>query len=320
MNGTQAERQKIAAVTGGTGFLGRFIVAALTQAGWKVRLLVRSEPMHPLAPDLDAEIILGDLSDQAALEKLCAGADAIIHAAGLIKAKNRQAFFAVNEAGSANLAKASAKMAPDARLVVVSSFAARAPELSDYAASKRAGEEAMLKFAAAPVAILRPSAIYGRWDKETFPLFQMASKGTIFSPGSADDRICLVSADDAAQAVAAFANNSDTSGVFEISDANVIGYTWPEITKTAGKAIKTKPRLVKIPSSLFKIIALATQFAGRITGSTPILTQGKVREILHGNWGSAVQKQPPQSLWQPKINLEDGFSRTAEWYRQQHWL
>lgn len=312
--------QKIAAVTGGTGFLGRFIVAALTKAGWKVRLLVRSEPMHPLIPDLDAELVLGDLSDHAALETLCDGADTIIHAAGLIKAKNRKAFFVVNEEGSANLARASAKMAPDARLVAVSSFAARAPELSDYAASKRAGEEALRKNAAAPVAVLRPSAIYGRWDKETFPLFQMAAKGAIFSPGSANDRICLVNAEDVAQAVAAFAGNPDVNGVFEICDANTGGYTWPEIANAAGKALKTTPRLLFIPPLAFKAIALVTQVISRATGKTPILTQGKVREILHGNWGSAAQKQPPQAVWQPEVSIEDGFLDTAEWYQQQRWL
>ena len=48
----------LAAVTGGTGFLGRFIVAALIEAGWRVRMLVRSDPVHPLIPHLDAEIVL----------------------------------------------------------------------------------------------------------------------------------------------------------------------------------------------------------------------------------------------------------------------
>jgi len=320
VNTPKAGHQRIAAVTGGTGFLGRFIVAALTKAGWKVRLLVRSEPLHPLVPELDAEIILGDLSDQAALEKLCLGADAIIHAAGLIKAKSREAFYRVNEHGSANLAKASAKVAPNARLVMVSSFAARAPELSDYAASKRAGEEILLKNAASPVAILRPSAIYGRWDKETFPLFQMAAKGAIFNPGSDSDQICLVCADDVAQAVVAFSRNPEVNGVFEISDANVDGYTWSQIAKAAGKALKTSPKLVKIPSTLLRIVALATQAISRITGNTPILTQGKVREILHGDWSSSPQKQPPQAVWQPQVDIEQGFIQTAEWYQKHDWL
>jgi len=316
----EGARNKVAAVTGGTGFLGRFIVAALIEAGWKVRLLVRSDPIHSLIPELDTEIILGDLSDRAALERLCAGADAIIHAAGLIKAKNRDAFFSVNVEGSANVAMSSAKVAPNARLVVVSSLAAREPMLSDYAASKQAGETAVLENAGGPVTILRPSAIYGRWDKETYPLFQMASKGFVFGPGADAARICLVNVSDVSQAVVAFADTGDKNVTYELSDERVDGYTWTEIVETAGKALKTRPRLVKVPPSLFKFGAFGAQIVSRGTGKIPILTQGKVREILHGDWSSSPGKQPPPEIWRPRINLLDGFSSTVRWYRQENWL
>ncbi|MDC0116027.1 SDR family NAD(P)-dependent oxidoreductase [Octadecabacter sp.] len=315
-----ATHGKIAAVTGGTGFLGRFIVAALTRSGWTVRMLVRSEPLHPLTPDLDAEIILGDLSDTAALERLCAGADAVIHAAGLIKAKNRDDFFKVNVNGSAKIATASAKISPDARFIVVSSMAAREPMLSDYAASKRAGEDAVLENSAGPVTILRPSAIYGLWDRETFPLFQMAAKGVVFGPNADAARICLVNAVDVSEAVVAFADNGGAQTIYEVTDDRVDGYSWTEIVKVAGKVLKTRPRLVKIPTSLLKSGAFFSQLVSHGTGRNPILTQGKVREILHGDWSSSPAMQPPKDVWSPRINLADGFSDTAEWYRKEKWL
>ncbi|MDA9865279.1 SDR family NAD(P)-dependent oxidoreductase [bacterium] len=313
-------QSKVAAVTGGTGFLGRFIVAALTEAGWKVRMLVRSEPIHPLVPNLDAEIVLGDLADQSALERLCTGADAIIHTAGLIKAKNQEGFFSVNAKGSANVAMASAKVAPTARFIAVSSLAAREPTLSDYAASKHAGEQAVLEHANGPVTILRPSAIYGRYDKETFPLFQMASKGFVVGPSADDARICLVNAADVSKAVVAFAKNGNQNATYEISDERKDGYFWAEIVEAAGQALKTRPRLVTIPPSLFKSGAFISQMVSRGTGKTPILTQGKVREILHGDWGSSPEKQPPSDIWRPQINLSDGFSNTVKWYQDEGWL
>lgn len=314
------EHAKVAAVTGGTGFLGRFIIAALTQAGWKVRMLVRSEPMHPLTPDLDAEIILGDLSDQAALERLCTGADAIIHAAGLIKAKNKDAFFAVNAQGSANVAMASAKVSPCARIVVVSSMAAREPSLSDYAASKRAGEDAVIENAAGPVTILRPSAIYGLWDKETFPLFQMASKGLVFGPSADNARICLVNVVDVSEAVVAFAGYGESKALFEVTDDRIDGYTWAEMVAAAGKAFKTRPRLIKIPAPVFRSGALCAQIASRAAGKIPILTQGKVREIFHDDWSSSPEMQPPSPIWRPRVNIVDGFADTAKWYQHAKWL
>ncbi len=310
----------LVAVTGGTGFVGRYILSDLTKAGYMIRMLVRSEPLHPMIPDLDAEIVLGDLSDQAALERLCEGADVIIHGAGLIKAKTREQFFAVNEGGSINLAKAAAKIAPKAPVVVVSSMAARAPDLSDYAASKRAGEDAVTKNAAAPTTILRPSAVYGRWDRETFPLFQMASRGRIFAPNAPGARICLINAADVARAVTAIATTADCDAVYELSDDVRDGYTWDDIARAAGKSVNTSPRVTRIPASILRAAGHISGNGARLIGKTPILTAGKVREMLHGDWSSSTSAQPPSEIWRPQIMLEAGFSETAEWYKDQHWL
>ena len=311
---------KVAAVTGGTGFLGRYIVADLIKAGWKVRLLVRSDPIHPIVPDLDAEIILGDLSNKTALERLCAGADVVIHAAGLIKAKSRDAFFSVNSEGSANLAIACAKVAPNVRIVVVSSLAAREPALSDYAAIKRAGEAAVLDNAQGPVAISLPSAISGPWDKETYPLFQSASKGFIFGPKTDAARICLINVSDVSKAVVALTDAGDANVLYEVCDECVDGYTWAEIATAAGKAFNTTPRLVKVPPIVFNAVALGAQVVARCTDGTAILSQGKVREILHPDWGSSAEMQPPPEAWRAQVNLCDGFDSTAKWYRQEKWL
>ena len=73
-----------AALTGGTGFPGRYVALALERAGWRLRLLVRSEPVHPQTAALAPEIVFGDLGDEAALGRLCRGADLVVHAAGLV--------------------------------------------------------------------------------------------------------------------------------------------------------------------------------------------------------------------------------------------
>ncbi len=63
----------------------------------------------------------------------------------MIKAARRRQFYAVNHAGSAALADAVLAAAPAARFLHVSTIAAREPQLSDYAGSKRAGEDAVLQ-------------------------------------------------------------------------------------------------------------------------------------------------------------------------------
>jgi uncharacterized protein YbjT (DUF2867 family) len=118
--------QKKIAVTGATGFVGSHLVAALAARGWTLRLLVRRwSPLPPLA-GVEAEIVWGGLDDENALRQLVAGVDAVVHAAGLIKARRPQDFTAVNRDGTARLAA----LAPETPFVLLSSLAAREPELS----------------------------------------------------------------------------------------------------------------------------------------------------------------------------------------------
>ena len=127
---------RLVAITGATGFVGPHLVAALARRGWKIRLLVRRWSPLPSLAGIEADMVLGDVSDEAALGRLVAGADTIIHAAGLIKARNPADFMTVNRDGTALLSA----LAPETMVVLLSSLAAREPHLSPYAASKRAAE------------------------------------------------------------------------------------------------------------------------------------------------------------------------------------
>jgi uncharacterized protein YbjT (DUF2867 family) len=66
---------------------------------------------------------------------------------------------------------AKAAKAGGARFILVSSLAAREPQLSDYAASKRGGEDAAREVSPDAL-VVRPPAIYGPGDTETLELFK----------------------------------------------------------------------------------------------------------------------------------------------------
>jgi dihydroflavonol-4-reductase len=74
-------------VTGGTGFVGSHTVAELVRQGHEVKLLVRSpDRVQPaLAPHGvgDLEMVVGDVTNQAAVERALAGSEAVIHAASI---------------------------------------------------------------------------------------------------------------------------------------------------------------------------------------------------------------------------------------------
>lgn len=305
----------VAAVTGGTGFLGRWIVRALAEAGWRPRLLVRRDPVHPQLADLDPEVVFGTLSDPTALRRFAHGALLIVHAAGLVKALSRREFFAVNVEGTAALARAAAAEAPSARFVLVSSLAAREPALSAYAASKATGEEALVRYGPSDRVMLRPAAVYGPWDREWLPVFRAAS-GRVFplaaGPGA---RVCLVHAADVAAAVVAVAHPAAGQGPFELSDSATGGYSWAQVAAAAKRAVAGNSRPVRVPSWTLRLAAAASGTAAIVTRRPALLTPGKAREVLHPDWSSAPARQLPDHVWRPAVNLDRGFAETAAWYK-----
>jgi 2-alkyl-3-oxoalkanoate reductase len=313
---------RVAALTGATGFLGRYIVSALATAGWRVKVLARRPPDHPQLAHLKLEAVPGDLSDRDALRELVDGADTVIHAAGLIKAPSAAAFRAVNVDGTANLASAIRDTGGTRRVLLVSSMVAREPQLSAYAETKRAAEETLTGMldSRSECVVVRPSAIYGPWDRETLGIFRAISRGIAPRPRVANARIALIHAADAAGAIAVLCDRGPAGAVLELTDGRPEGYSWVEITSAAESALHVKTIAISVPGAALKAAAAVNLAAAWALRRTPMLTPGKAREILHADWGSTAARQPPRELWQPTIGLDRGFMETAHWYSERHWL
>lgn len=295
----------LAAVTGATGFLGRYIVRELIADGWRVRVLARRDVIHPLWRDLEVEVVLGDLADDAALDRLCAGADLVVHGAGLIKARTRDAFFAVNEAGTRRLAERTPH-----HMLLISSLAAREPALSDYAASKRAGEDTARAILGDRLGVVRPPALYGPGDPETLPLFKLAASSPVLPLLDSRARLTLMHVEDAARQIAALARTPAGVAV-TLSDARPEGYGWRDIMQTAAGIFGATPRFAPVPA--FALTAIAA-LGGILPGKTaPMLSFGKLREITHLDWSASSEDQPID-LPRPLFDLAEGFLHTVEGY------
>jgi nucleoside-diphosphate-sugar epimerase len=311
-----AQPGPVVAVTGATGFLGRRLVKVLATEGWTVRVLARRDLADPAWEGLEPQLVIGDLANTAALKALCDGADVVVHVAGLIKARSRAAFDRANVEGSKNIAQA-AKQA-GARLILVSSLAAREPQLSDYAGSKRGGEDAAREIFGASLTIVRPPAIYGPGDVETLRLFKMASESAILPVLSPKARMAWIHVDDAVERIAALVK-MPRPGLLSLSDDRPGGYGWVELMQTASKAVGASPRLVRIPSWAIKALAKLSKWASIATGKDTILTPGKARELLHGDW--ALSSNDPIPDFPPvRYSLEAGFAQSVRWYRSEGWL
>lgn len=310
----------LAAVTGASGFIGRHLVPALAQSGWRVRLLLRRDPVAPGWQQLRPEIVAGTLGDPAAQARLVEGATAVIHLAGLIKATTRQRFFEVNRDGTAALAGITRERAPQAHFLLVSSLAAREPALSDYAASKHAGEAAARDVLGARMTVLRPAAVYGPGDRESLRIFQVARQRFIPLVGPADARAALIHVRDLVRLITVLAGATSRGAVLAAADARPQGYRWDEVLGAAARAVgNDTPRLVRAPGALLRTVALAGDLA-RLFGSASMLNSQKLRELRHPDWSVSPAELAQIPGWAPEFDLEAGFADAVAWYRGAGWL
>ncbi len=308
---------KLIGVTGATGFVGSHLVSALQKDGHKVRVLVRDREKLG-GGDKQFDIVEGDLNNQDALATFCNGVDCVVHVAGAIAGLMRQDFFDVNETGSKNVARAAVE-ADVPRFILVSSLAARQPQLSHYAASKDAGEKTVRDILPQErLIIARPCAVYGEGDKATLPLIKALTQRVAVLPGTKHQQISWVHVKDLVSALVCLAQNDDVpDDVVEISDGKQSGYLWSEMTALAGSAQGRKIGLVLLPRFIVSFAAVFADVWAKIQQKPDVFSRKKVNEIYFDDW---VAVPCDIDGWAPKIGFEQGFGDTLLWYQQNGWL
>ncbi len=314
------------AITGATGFVGSHLLRHLLEKGDAVRLLVRDPSRLDLPPTAAAQVetVQGALDDEAALGRLVEGADVVIHVAGAIAAPDARTFHDVNAEGSCRLAERAARAGVE-RFVHVSSLAARAPHLSPYAASKRAGEEKLQEVAVSrglKAVIVRPPAVYGPGDRATLSLFDQLSRRVALVPGHGRQRISLIHVTDLAEALRhlAIARACPTGEVLEIDDGRPGGYAWAELAELARAACGRPRALLHLPRPLVRLAGLGADIAARLTGRAFVFSAAKVNELYHADWVARSPKVQDRTDWTPQRQFAEGFRETLAWYVRAGWL
>lgn len=303
------------AVTGATGFVGAHLIKTLVGEGWTVRALARSSQ-----PPLDGVTwVSGKLEDEASLRSLVSGCDSCIHVAGAIKARSRDEFAHANIGGTERML-AAATAAGLKRFIHVSSLAAREPMLSDYAWSKAQAEETVRQRQDLAWAIVRPPAVYGPADKETLTLFKTARLGLAPLPNR-QARLSLIHVTDLCTALTACLKADNIfSQTFEVHDGAPGGYSLLELYMRIGQALGRRVVAVPVPPVLLRSAGQANAVLAPFFNRVPMVTPGKVREILHPDWTTADDALSRLTGWQPAIQADEGLAATAAWYRAQGWL
>jgi nucleoside-diphosphate-sugar epimerase len=219
----------------------------------------------------------------------------------------------VNVEGVRRLVAACAQVASPPRLLHVSSLAAKAPHVSPYAASKRAGEQVLEASTGIAWTIFRPPAVYGPGDRELKGLFRTMARGIGPYPGSLDSRVSLMHVDDLVAAVLAWLEHADTARrLFELDDGCRGGYAWRDVLETMERVSGRSMLRVRLPKGLMMALGYANLGLARVMRGAPMLTPGKVRELYQSAWVADARDVEEALDWHPSVSLESGLRALLE--------
>lgn len=321
-------------VTGGSGFLGSHIAEQLALGGHAVRALVRKSSNTKFLGSLSGvELAYGAVEDKDAVAKAAEGVDAIIHSAGIVKARTPADFVATNVDGTRNLLEVALDHRKKIkRFVFVSSLAAHGPSVdgspiahdrepspvTHYGRSKLAAEQ--LVTAAKDdllVTTIRPPTIYGPRDTEMFAFFEAMAMGVLPIMGKGTQKLSVIYATDAARACIAAAEKDHPSGrAYYVEDGGA--YTLSEMA--ALYAAAKKPLRIPVPIALLHVAAIGNEVWGKLRKEARMFTRDKINELTAPHWVCSSEPLQRELGWKPEMQWAEGAQRTAEWYRSAGWI
>lgn len=276
---------KLVTIFGGSGFVGRYIARRMAKEGWRVRVATRrpNEAMFvkPYGAVGQVEPVFCNIRDDASVDAVMAGADAIVNCVGILAKDGKNTFDSIQAEGAGRVARLAAARGIS-RMVHISAIGANAASDSDYARTKAEGEAAVL--ASMPDAvILRPSIIFGPEDGFFNRFASMTRFGPVLPVVGADTRFQPVYVDDVARAAVAGVLGQAEAGVYELGGPDVD--TFRELMQQMLHVIRRRRLILNIPFPIAHIMALGFDVANAASfGLIPAqITRDQVRNLANDN-------------------------------------
>ncbi|GAB1580734.1 complex I NDUFA9 subunit family protein [Phyllobacterium phragmitis] len=272
-------KPKLVTVFGGSGFVGRHVVAALAQRGYRVRVAVRRPTLAPYLQPLgnmgQIQTVQANLRYRWSIDRAVKGADHVINLVGILYESGGQRFNAVQAFGARAVAEAA--RAEGIPLTHISAIGADPQSASAYARTKAEGEKAVHEVLPDAI-ILRPSIVFGPEDG-FFNKFADMARFSPFLPliGGGETRFQPVYVGDVAEAVARTVDGTLERGkIYELGGPEVMSFR--RCMEEMLRVIDRKRALVPVPWFAAKLI-------GSIAGllPKPMLTRDQVTLLQHDN-------------------------------------
>jgi nucleoside-diphosphate-sugar epimerase len=324
-------------VTGATGFLGSHVAEQLSRQGRQVRALVRRTSDTKFLKTLpNVELAEGSVDDRQSLVRAAKGVEAIVHAAGLVRARGAQEFMTVNGQGTENSVFAALESAPQLkRFVLVSSQAVGGPSdsagtpvsssveprpITSYGRSKLAAERAALGHKhELPITIVRPAAVYGPRDREILIFFKSIKSGVLPLTNPLDNKLSMIFGPDCADAcIRAIDADLPSGTTFFLDDGTA--YTFRYLIEQVEAAVGRRAWLrIPLPRPVVLAAATITETYGRVANRAVMFTRDKCNELFE-QWVCESSDAQVALGWAPKVRIGEGVRITADWYKKAGWL
>lgn len=326
--------QRLALVTGASGFTGGHLARALLGRGWRVRALVHRADT---ASDLRAqglEVAEGDLVDARAVDRAVAGCSHVFHIAALYREAKHpdQVYRDVNVGGTRNVVEAALRHGVR-RMVHCSTAGVHGdigalPADEDapfnpgdiYQQTKLEGELlARRAFAdGLPGVVFRPVGIYGPGDLRFLKLFRTIQTRRFVMFGSGDVAYHMTYIDDLVAGILLCAERPEALGeVYLLAGERYTSIN--ELVAAVARAVAVEPPRLRLPLAPLLGAAWACETVCRPFGIEPPLHRRRC-DFFHKDRGFSCEKATRLLGYRPKVDLEQGFARTARWYAERGYL
>ena len=323
-------------VTGATGFTGFNLVERLVKEGNEVSVLVRKSSNTEKLKKLGVNMILGDIRDKNLVNSAVRGIDIVYHLAAAWREAGvpNKVFWDVNVNGTKNLLEASLQANVE-RFIHCSTggvFGHIANPPADetfpynpgdiYQRTKCEGEKLALEYfrkTGLAGVVVRPTGIYGPRDLRFLKLFKSIYDGKFIMVGSGKVLYHLVYIDDLIEGYLLCGKKKNA-----IEQTYIIGgEKYVSLNELVALIAKTLD--VPAPKKRFPFFwpvwtaALTCEIACKLIGINPPIFRRRV-DIFRKNRAFDISKARKELGYEPKVSLEDGIKKTAEWYKKEGYM
>ena len=319
-------------VTGGTGFTGRHLVRDLIEDGQAVRVLTRSAERARQVLPADVELVEGDIAAPGVPARCVRGVHRVYHLAASFNEAGipDERYRLTHVDGTRRLLEGALEEGVE-RFVHCSTVGVHshvenppADETVEYAPgdvyqrTKMEGERLALAFHrrhGLPVAVVRPTPIYGPGDVRLAKMFRGIQKGIFPILGSGEVHFHMVFVEDLVRGFRLAAEVPEAVGeVFIVGGEEHRSLN--DLTELIARLLDVPPPRLHLPVAPFYWLGAAVETVCVPLGIEPPIYRRRVGFFVNNRIFS-IEKARRVLGYEPRVGLEEGLSRTIRWYRRE---